>query len=581
LPPPADQGSTMQVAILNDILIIFALSIGVLLSCHRLRIPGMVGLLLTGILAGPHGFKLVQAVHEVEILSEIGVILLLFAIGIEFSLQRLSRIKIPVLAGGSLQVGLTTLVIMIVVRPFHPARGESLFIGFLVALSSTAIVLKLLQERGEVDSPHGNMALAVLIFQDVIIVPMMLFIPILAGETQSIPTALGVLILKGVGIILLVMIGARVLVPRLLHLVARTRITELFLTTVLVICLAVVWITANLGLSIALGAFLAGLIVSESEYSHHALGNVIPFRDVFTSFFFVSIGMLLDLRFCLEAPLVIAGITLAVFFVKAVVGSLVTLIIGLPLRTAILSGLSVSQLGEFSFILARTGTHYGFLKGDSYQIFLAVAILTMAATPLIMQNATKAADWILKLPFPGRLKSRCVSCSIENRYQTSQGHLIIVGFGLTGRHIAQAARLAGIPYLIVGMNAQRVREKRAKGEPIFYGDASQETVLLHANIRTADTLVVAINDPAAVRRITVLARRLNPKIYIIVRTRYVIEMDVLYQLGADEVIPEEYETSVEIFTRVLAQHHIPGDVIDQYVDEIRSSGYRMFRGRPE
>jgi len=571
----------MQAAILNDILIIFALSIVVLLFCHRLRIPATVGLLLTGILAGPHGFALVRAVHEVEILAELGVILLLFAIGIEFSLQRLARIKIPVLLGGSLQVGLTTLVIMAVALPILPRRGEAVFVGFLVALSSTAIVLKLLQEKGEVDSPHGNTALAILIFQDIIIVPMMLFLPILAGQTQNVLTGLGVTALKGVGIILLVIVGARSLVPRLLYLVTRTRIPELFSATVLVICLAVVRLTAGLGLSFALGAFLAGLIVSESEYSHHALGNIIPFRDVFTSFFFVSIGMLLDLKFCLQAPLVILGITLAVFFIKAVVGSLVTLAIGLPLRTAILAGLSVSQLGEFSFILARTGTHYGFLKGDAYQIFLAVAILTMAATPFIMQKASKAADSILKLPLPGRLKSRCVSCSIENRYESSKGHLIIVGFGLTGRQIAQAARLAKIPYLVIGMNAQRIREEEAKGEPIFYGDASQETVLLHAKVRTADTLVIAVNDPAAARRITLLARRLNPKIYIIVRSRYVIEMDILYQLGADEVIPEEYETSVEIFTRVLTQHHIPGDRIDQYVEEIRSSGYRMFRGRPE
>ncbi len=568
----------MQVAILNDILIIFALSIVVLLLCHRLRIPATVGLLVTGVLAGPHGLRLVKAVHEVEILSEIGVILLLFAIGIEFSLKRLSRIKKPVLLGGSLQVTLTTLAVMLLARPFLTTPGESIFVGFLVALSSTAIVLKLLQEKGEVDSPHGNTTLAILIFQDVIIVPMMLFLPILAGQTQSVLSTLGLLVLKGVGIILLVIIGARYLVPKLLFLVARTRIPELFLATVLVICLTVVWLTARLGLSFALGAFLAGLIVSDSEYSHHALGNIIPFRDVFTSFFFVSIGMLLNVRFCLQEPLLIGGIALAVFLVKSLVGGLVTFVIGLPLRTAILVGLGVSQLGEFSFILSKSGVHYGFLSGDAYQIFLAVAILTMAATPFIIGLAPKMADLVLKLPLPGRMKTRCVSCSIENRHEKAQGHLIIIGFGLTGKNIAQTAKLAGIDYLIIGMNAQRVREEQARGEPIFYGDASQESVLQHANIKNANTVVIAINDPAAARRITALARRINPEIYIIVRTRYIIEMEMLYRLGADEVIPEEYETSVEIFTRVLSKYEIPREEIDRFVAEIRASGYQMFRG---
>ena len=218
----------MQITILNDILIIFGLSIVVLLLCHRLRVPATVGLLVTGVLAGPHGLRLISAVHEVETLSEIGVIFLLFAIGIEFSLKRLSQIKKSVLLGGSLQVTLTTVAVMLLASPFLATMGEAIFVGFLVALSSTAIVLKLLQEQGEVDSPHGNTALAILIFQDVIIVPMMLLTPILAGHTQNIFSSLGLLAFKGVGIILLVILGARTLVPKLLYQVARTRIPELF-----------------------------------------------------------------------------------------------------------------------------------------------------------------------------------------------------------------------------------------------------------------------------------------------------------------------------------------------------------------
>ena len=566
----------MEILLLNDIVVIFGLSIAILFICHRLRVPAIVGFLLTGILAGPYGLGLVKAVHEVEILAEVGVVLLLFTIGIEFSLERLLQIKKSVLMGGSIQVLLTLLVTFVIARQLGQPIGESIFIGFLISLSSTAIVLKLIQERAEVDSPHGRTTLGILIYQDIIIVPMILVTPLLAGATGDLGESVLVLIAKGIGIIGLVFVSAKWIVPQVLYQIARTRIQELFLLSVVVICLAVAWITSSAGLSLALGAFLAGLIISESEYSHHALGNILPFRDVFTSFFFVSIGMLLDVGFLFRQPGTIVLIALGVLVLKSIIAGFATVLLGFPLRTSILVGLALGQVGEFSFILSKTGVEYGLLAGNTYQMFLAVSVLSMAATPFIITLAPRLADIILQLPLPKRLISGFYPVS-EIKVESKKHHLIIIGFGVNGRNVARAARVSGIPYAIIEMNPETVRSEQAQGEPIYYGDSTQESVLQHANIKDARIVVAAINDPTATRRITEIIRRLNPEVHLIVRTRYLQEVKPLYELGADEVIPEEFETSVEIFTRVLAKYFIPRDEIERLVAEVRSDGYEMFR----
>jgi len=566
----------MDIPLLNDIVIIFGLSIAVLFICHRLRVPAVVGFLLTGIFVGPYGLGLVKAIHDVEIFAEVGIVLLLFTIGIEFSLERLLQIRKSVLMGGPLQVLLTFLATLFIARQFGQAFGEAVFIGFIAALSSTAIVLKLIQERAEVDSPHGRTTLGILIFQDIIIVPMILVTPLLAGATGNLGESLLVLLAKGIGIILLVMVSAKWAVPQLLYQIARTRNHELFLLSVVVICFGVALLTSKAGLSLALGAFLAGLIISESEYSHQALGNILPFRDVFTTFFFVSIGMMLDIRFLFHHSGFIVLIVLTVLVLKAIIGGSVTILLGFPLRTGILVGFALGQIGEFSFILSRVGVEHGLLAGDIYQRFLAVTILSMAATPFIIALAPRIADSILRLPVPKRLVSGIYPVS-ETKVVDRKDHLIIIGFGVNGRNVARAARTSGIPYAIIEMNPETVRSEQAKGEPIYYGDAAQETVLQNANIKYARIGVVAINDATATRRIIEVIRRLSPKIHLIVRTRYLQEMKPLYELGADEVIPEEFETSMEIFTRVLTKYLTPRDEIERLLAEVRADGYEMFR----
>ncbi len=568
----------MDIPLLRDIVILFSLSIIVLFLCHRFKIPAIVGFLLTGIVVGPYGLGLIEAIHEVEVFAEIGVVLLLFTIGIEFSFERLLQIKKAVLLGGSLQVLLTSLVGFWLVRQFGFARdtGEAVFIGFLIALSSTAIVLKMLQERAEIDSPHGRTTLGILIFQDIAIVPMILITPFLAGMTGGQGDSVVLLLFKGIGIIGLVVLAAKWAVPYLLYHIARTRNHELFLLSIVVICFGVAWFTSSAGLSLALGAFLAGLIISESEYSHHALGNILPFRDVFTTFFFVSIGMMLNLGFLLHELALILIMVVMVFMLKTFVGTIITVLLGFPLRVGILVGFSISQIGEFSFILSRVGLENGLLSGDINQRFLAVTILSMAATPFIIILAPRLANAVATWPLPDWLL-RGTHPPSEPAMPQLQDHLVIIGFGVNGRNVARAAKEAGITYTIIEMNPETVRSEFARGEPIFYGDATRETTLKHAQIEAARVVVVAINDPTATRRITEAVRRINPDVHLIVRTRYVQEMQPLYELGANEVIPEEFETSVEIFARVLNKFFIPRDKIEQLIARVRADGYEMFR----
>ena len=567
----------MEIPLLTDIVIIFGLAVAVLLLFHFLRLPAVVGLLLTGILAGPYGFGLIGAIHEVEMLAEIGVILLLFTIGIEFSFKKLIEIKKQVIVGGALQVGLTILAVFVIARQIGLSSPEAIFYGFLISLSSTAIVLRLIQERAEVDTPHGRTGLGILLFQDVIIVPMILITPMLAGsQVGGIDSNIFIILAKGLAIVSLVPVAAKWLMPWLLHQVARTRSKELFILSVVTICLTIAWLTSKSGLSLALGAFIAGLIISESEYSHQALGNILPFRNVFTSFFFVSIGMLLDTGFLINNPVIILTASAGVLILKALIASGATILLGLPLRSGILAGLSICQVGEFSFILSRTGLEHGLLA-DHYQLFLAVAVLTMAATPFIISLAPRFADLILRIPVPVKLKTGLWPEPEKKSHKKLKQHLIIIGFGLNGRNVARAARMTGIPYVVIEMSPDTVKKEREKGEPIFYGDAIHEEVLKHVGIEDATVVVIAINDPAATRGIIENVRKLTLTAHVIVRTRYLMEMQGLYQLGANEVIPEEFETSVEIFSRVLAKYLIPRDEIDKLVIQLRSDGYEMFR----
>jgi monovalent cation:H+ antiporter-2, CPA2 family len=571
----------MEIPVLNTMGIMLGLAVLVLLAFRRFHVPTIIGFLITGVLVGPKALGLVKHSHEIELMAELGIILLLFIIGLEFSLKTLASIKKAVLLGGLIQVGLTIAIPTVLFVLFGFKLANALFIGFLLALSSTAIVLKMLSERGEINSPHGKIALAILIFQDIIVVPMMLFTPLIAGVSDNIWQSLLELLLKAVGVIAVVIVSARFLVPKLLHLVARTKNKELFLLTIVTICILTAMMTSYVGLSLALGAFMAGLIISESEYSHQAISNILPFREIFSSIFFISIGMLLDLGFLWDNFVPVIGFTIVVLTLKAIVASSAGFILKYPPRTAIHAGLLLFQVGEFAFILSRVGLEYGVLTEDVNQYFLAVSIISMAITPFVIPRADDLVCRILNLPISKPLKTFSEKlgpqADLGELSREMTDHLVIIGYGINGQNVARAARFANIPYLVIELDADTVQRERQNGEPVLYGDAVHAHILEQAQISQARMVVVAISDPEATKKIILESRQLAPSAFILVRTRFVREIEPNIMLGADEVIPEEFETSIQIFVRVLSRYFVPMDDINRFVDKIREDNYDFLR----
>jgi CPA2 family monovalent cation:H+ antiporter-2 len=564
----------MEIPTLQDVVIIFGLSVLVLILCHRFRIPTIVGYFVTGILSGPHGFGLINDIVQVDNLAALGIMLLLFTIGIEFSLKRLIEIRRFFFIGGLLQVGLTSAISFALAQYLQRPVGESLFLGFLISMSSTAIVLKALEHRDETDTLQGNLSLGILIFQDILAVPMMLLLPILSHESNGFDFPFLLLLLKGCLVVALVFFAAVKLVPQLLYYIAKVRSRELFLLSILLICFSVAWLSSSMGLSLSIGAFLAGLIISESPYSREALSSLIPLRDLFASFFFVSIGMLLDINFILQQPFTILGITALVLLMKGVVVALAAFLLGMPLRIMIIAGLTLSQIGEFSFVLAHSGIQYKLATDYHYQLFFSVALLTMAVSPSLIHFSGHIAKWIEKLNLPLILKEGFLHYPMEKRRKEVRDHIIIVGFGPNGQNLAKVAKESAIPYLIVEMNPETVRRETKKGEPILYGDATHEEVLRYLNIGQAQGMAVVINDQQAAKLIVELSRRLNPNIYLVVRTRYMLDRRLMMSLGADAVIADEFGSSLEIMKHMLERCQVAHPKIDQMVSRLQEENYQ-------
>lgn len=566
----------MELGFLKTLVIIFGVSASVVFLLHKLKIPSIVGFLAAGVLLGPHGFGLVRDVHQVELLAEIGIILLLFTVGLEISLKNLKRIRSAVLGGGFSQVLLTVLVTTAIAYPFLGKWNVSLFTGFLVAMSSTAIMMKMLFDRGEIDSPHGRLSIAVSIFQDLCVVPMMLLIPILSG-TRGAPLELFWTLFKSAAIIFVVIFGARWLVPYILHQIVHTRSRELFIITIILLCLGTALFTSWLGLSLALGAFLAGLIISESEYVYQAISDILPFKDSFNGLFFVSIGMLMNLRFLGEHMLLILPGVAILVGLKIFTGFFSVHLIGHPVRISLQTGIYLAQIGEFSFALALVGKSAGLITESHYQLFLSISVITMILNPFLIHASPTVTAWMSSKKLLNRLDRMRKRAEKEILFPGKKDHVIIVGFGLNGRNLAEVLRETSIPYVVLDLNNETVRETRKKGEPIFYGDGARQEILHKLGLASARMLVIVISDPASTRRIVRIARKENPRIYIIVRTRYIAEVEDLLLLGANEVIPEEFETSIEIFAKVLHRYQVPRNILFDQVERIRSGSYEALR----
>lgn len=558
-------------AFLRDAVVVLAASIAVLLVCTRFRIPSVVGFLLTGVLIGPSGLALVERSEQVELFAEIGVVFLLFSIGLEFSLERLRQIRRFFFTGGALQTSLTTVGVALLAFLAAQPLPRAVFLGFLAALSSTAIVLKLYADRRELDAPQGKIAIGVLLFQDFLIVPMIVLTPVLAGAVQASAAAVAGRFAVSLLAIALVFVVARYLMPRLLFVMVRTRVREVLVLGALLVCLGMAWLTESFQFSLALGAFIAGIIISESEYSHQVVAEVTPFRDVFNSLFFISIGMLLDARFALANAAAVVGLAAAILVVKSLAAGAAVALLGFPRRIVVITGFSLAQVGEFSFVLLKVGQTHNLVDPGLYQTFIAASILTMLATPGLMSLA----------PRLGVLSSRTGTSAAAGEMVSAAGaprnHVVVVGLGTNGRNLSRVLRSAGISYVSVELNPEVVRQARAEGEPVLYGDATRREILESAGIAGAGVAVFAISDLAAVRLAIRYARELNSGVHIIVRTRLVGDIDDLLRRGADEVVAEEFETSIEIFTRVLRYYRVPRNVILAETRVLRGESYRMLR----
>lgn len=559
--------------------IVAVVVVGVLV---RIRLPTIAGLILAGAIAGPSGLGLVRDRHSLDTLAEVGVALLLFAVGVEFSLRRLARIARIVILGGALQVGLTTLAVTLPAWGFGEEMSRAVFFGFVLALSSTAIVLKALGDRGETDSPHGRFIVGVLIFQDLAVVFMMLLIPTLrvpAGgvegeglERANIWIEIAGATARATAIVAATLLLSRAVIPRLFRFVAGGRSRELFLLAVAAVLAATAWVSSLAGLSMALGAFLAGLMLADTEYRHRALGDIIPFRDLLTSLFFLSLGMMADVGVIAREPFAVAAIVLFLVFGKGVIAMLAAVAMRFPARVAWLAGAGLAQFSEFGFVLLGVGVGVGLAGPDEIRVLVAGGVLSMLVTPLVMKVAPhiSAGQGLLR-PLERLLGVRGIDevelGAIQPPFplhsdrpgaSAIRDHVVVVGYGVAGRVVSQALLEARIPYVVLELNAETVRVASGAGEPVFYADAAQPEALRHARLQDARALVLLINDPDAVNRIVAVARERAPRVPVFVRTRYLADRSYLETLGAAEVVVDEVEAGIEVLVRVLRRLGLSG-----------------------
>jgi CPA2 family monovalent cation:H+ antiporter-2 len=543
-----------------EVFILLAIAAGGLFIGRWLRLPPIVAYLLAGLLAGPGGFAWVTPSHTIENLAELGVALLLFGVGIEFSLVRIRLILPRMLSAGLLQVGLTVLFATAAFQLLGSDWRIAVFVGFLLALSSTAIVFKIYEDEGVIDAPQGQAAAAILLFQDLALVPMMFLVPFLAGPPEGALFGASLALLQAIIALGALLFLTRLVLPRALELVGRAHVPEIFPLVSLLIALGTALGAAALGLSLPIGTFLAGLALSGSRYARQLFAEILPLRDAFVAIFFTSIGLLLQPAGLAEAPLLIVAMV-GLVLVK---GGLIGAIVGVLWRSPRL-GLGLAQIGEFSFVLSREGVAAGLIDPSFEQAFLAAAILTMGATPFLMRGAKRLASLGGQAPAAEARRER-------------RDHVVLIGYGTTGNAVARVLRETGVSFCAVDMNARSVDAAVQEKMPVRFGDATRRAVLEELGVPTARAAVVALTDPAATRRVVSLIRQMNSEIRLMVRASYVAEIPELERLGADEVIPSEFETSIEIFARLLAHLGVPRHVVRVQESLVRVGHYRALRG---
>jgi CPA2 family monovalent cation:H+ antiporter-2 len=581
------------IPVLSELLMLAGVSLAVVMLFGRLKLPAAIGFIVSGVLIGPGGLGLIGDEALVRTLAEFGVVLLLFTVGLELSVADLWRSGRGTLVAGALQVSLTVAAVaaVLLAAGMHPARA--LFFGLLLALSSTALVFKLLSDRLELSAPHGRMATGILLFQDLMVVPFAVAVPwlgrwvspgagLVAGPGGAAAPAGGGDVVRALVLLVFVVIAfalARRAAPWLLARAAGTRSREAFVFGVVVVALGSAWLTQWAGLSLALGAFIAGLIFAGSELRSRIEADVLPFRDALSGVFFISIGMLFDPAFVVERPWVVLASTVGLVGLKAAAALAAMRWAGAPWRVAIAGGVGLAQVGEFSFVLAEAGRPHGLLGTLGGQAFYAGAVFSLMLTPLLVQHAPELALALGRRmsggraggPEPAADPSAPVEPPLKN-------HVVIAGYGLNGRNLARVLRAVRIPHLVVDLDPASLRAAVEEGSRVLIGDVANPHILRQAGVPQARALVLALSDPTATRHACHLARTLSRHVHIIVRTRYVSEIDELHRLGANQIIPEEFETSIEIFTATLREFHVPTNVIQAQIQLLRQERYSLLRG---
>jgi CPA2 family monovalent cation:H+ antiporter-2 len=558
--------------LLPALVLTYAISLVFILMLARLRVPPIVAFIIAGAVAGPTGIGIVKTQEEVNLLADLGIVLLLFTVGLEFSLSEVRRIWKAVVFGGTLQIGGTAAVLMLLLfLAVHETWRVSLFIGLFVALSSTAIVLRELSARNQLDAPHGRLMVGVLLLQDLAIVGLLLLVPILSGKTPM--STVPFVLLRAAGAIGAVAVVSRLVLPVLFRLVAQSGRREAFPLAVLLASIGTAWVSSLLGISMALGAFLGGLILAEGEFSHQAHAEIRPLRDILAGLFFISLGMLADFGAMASQLPIVLGVTFVIVVVKAAVAGGALWAVATPMRVAVTAGIGLAQVGEFSFILGRSGLDVGLLTSRQWQVLLAASIATMVLTPTLVAFAPRIGSWLTEKT------KRLVAHLPDSENSSLSNHVVILGFGVGGRLLGRALRQLAVPYVILDMNGATVRQMRAEGESIFFGDATNKDALRGAGVARARAVVAVLSDPfASVRAVTAI-RALNAEMPIIVRARYRSEAETLLRLGATVAVAEELEASLEVMAQTFARLDVPGNMIEILLDSFRreSTGIRPVR----
>jgi len=579
-----------HVAVLEQVLLelalLFALCVGVAVTFHRLRLPPIVGFLVAGVLVGPHAIALVQHEEMVRELAEVGIVVMLFAVGLEVPLRQLRRLRRAIVLGGFVQIAGTVLVTALICWAIGMSWPSAVFLGFLMSLSSTAASSKMLIDHGELSAPHGRTVLGIAVAQDLAVVPMVLLIPLL-GSIESVPGVdLGTVspthvsasplaallnLAKLAGVVLL----AKLLVKPLVTLVCATRNRELFVLFLATWCLGLAAVTAHLGMSLALGAFLAGILLADSDHHSQAVSEVEPFRDAFASLFFVSIGMLFDWRTIAESPGTVTAIVCAVVGGKALIIIGAAHLLGQPFWVRIRAALTLAQVGEFSFVLVQLGKRSNLLPESAEALFVVAAVVSIAATPLLYVFGRRVAS--------RSRRSASLQSTQAVRVETESGRehaAIVIGYGPTGRAVAAGLKAAGISFVVAEMNAATVRSEKENGVPIVLADATRITVLNNLGLQKAQLVVLAINDSSATRRVAQLVSQHAPHAHILARASYNNDVAPLHRSGAHEVVPQELEASVEMLVRVLRRFLVADDEIGRQVRGVRAAAGGVDRASP-